>query len=97
MEIRRDAKTRSGAPLIAWIGSLFRALLAQHYTAECANDADEGAAVSAGVPFRCALLVVTGTTNHRVAFAEGGAHCCDWVRRPKGFVCEPSIYITAHI
>jgi hypothetical protein len=87
--IQRATKARSGASLIAGIGMLFRALLAQHDTAERANDADEGAAVGARVPFRRALLVVTGATNHRVAFAQNRAHCSDWDRRePKGFVLE---------
>jgi hypothetical protein len=59
----------SGAPLVARVGSLLLALLTVDYTAKRANDADKGAAVGARVAFRCALLVVTGATDHRVTLA----------------------------
>jgi hypothetical protein len=67
----------SRAPLGTRIRAPLFALPAYLYTAECANDADEGPAIPAGVAFRRALLVVAGPANHRVAFAEDLAHSGD--------------------
>ena len=64
----------SGAALGSRIRALLFALLAELYAAECADDADECPAITAGVAFRGALLVVAGPANHRVAFAEDLAH-----------------------
>jgi hypothetical protein len=53
---------------------LFFALPAILYAAKRADDADEGAAVVAGIPLGGTLLVAAGAANHRVAFAEDLAH-----------------------
>src|SRR6266480_2438386 len=98
-ESEESRSAGSGAPLVAGVGSLLGALLTQHHATESANDADEGPAVRARVPFGRALLVVTGATSHRVAFAENRGHCYDWYRRePKGFVFRTvNLYYGPHL
>ena len=70
---KREVLT-SGAALGHVICSLFFALPAILHAAKRADDADECAAVVAGITFGGTLLVAAGAANHRVAFAEDLAH-----------------------
>lgn len=52
------------------------ALLAKRYSAEIADEADEGSALGAGVSFRGPLLLATGAASHCVVllgFSHGGS------------------------
>src|SRR2546423_3910890 len=54
----------------ALLSILLSALTAVNDSAKSADDADERTTVRARITFGCAFLVTTGTTNHRISFAE---------------------------